>query len=244
MSDELVALEAIYPELVKRHVEDGSVLWLGVPEREHVQLQVSLGSNYPAVAPSIVDVKGGERWRPALEELLQRVWRENGGEVCLYEFMVGATDVIGEEEDVPAPPSLAQQPRQDPLESWYVSEPIYDRGSTFIGYATKTDVEQVALDRLDLLKTDSKVRRGQHVMCAWRMKRVLGSREIVFQDCDDDGETASGSRMLNLMVAMKVWNVMVVVVRWFNGTHIGPDRFRHINAAARDVMLKATADEQ
>ncbi|CDH17234.1 related to Protein IMPACT homolog [Zygosaccharomyces bailii ISA1307] len=158
--------------------------------------------------------------------------------------MVGATDVIGEEEDVPAPPILVQQPQQVPLESWYVSEPIYDRGSTFIGYATKTDVEQVALDRLDLLKTDSKVRRGQHVMCAWRMKRVLDSREIVFQDCDDDGETASGSRMLNLMVAMKVWNVMVVVVRWFNGTHIGPDRFRHINAAARDVILKATTDKQ
>lgn len=242
MSDELVALEAIYPELVKRHVEDGSVLWLGVPEREHVQVQISLGSDYPTTPPSIVDVQGGDQWRPALGDLLQRVWQESGGEVCLYQFMVEATDVVGAEEETPVREPLQEQPRRDPFESWYVSEPIYDRGSTFVGYATKTDVEEVALERLDLLKTDSKIRRGQHAMCAWRMKRVLDSREIIFQDCDDDGETAAGSRMLNLMVAMKVWNVMVVVVRWFNGTHIGPDRFRHINAAARDVMLKATSE--
>lgn len=37
---------------------------------------------------------------------------------------------------------------------------------------------------------------------------------------------------------MDVWNVMVVVSRWFGGTHIGPDRFKHINSAARDAIVK------
>lgn len=31
-------------------------------------------------------------------------------------------------------------------------------------------------------------------------------------------------------------NVMVVVSRWYGGTHLGPDRFRHINNAARQVL--------
>ena len=37
---------------------------------------------------------------------------------------------------------------------------------------------------------------------------------------------------------MDAWNVIVVVSRWFGGTHIGPDRFKHINTAARDAVLK------
>lgn len=38
---------------------------------------------------------------------------------------------------------------------------------------------------------------------------------------------------------MDVWNVIVVVSRWFGGIHIGPDRFKHINSAARDGIVKA-----
>lgn len=37
---------------------------------------------------------------------------------------------------------------------------------------------------------------------------------------------------------MDAWNVIVVVSRWFGGTHIGPDRFKHINSAAREAVLK------
>lgn len=37
---------------------------------------------------------------------------------------------------------------------------------------------------------------------------------------------------------MDVWNIMVVVCRWFGGTHIGADRFKHINSCARDAIIK------
>lgn len=37
---------------------------------------------------------------------------------------------------------------------------------------------------------------------------------------------------------MDVWNVIVVVSRWFGGTHLGPDRFKHINTAARGAVVK------
>lgn len=38
---------------------------------------------------------------------------------------------------------------------------------------------------------------------------------------------------------MDVWNTIVVVSRWFGGIHLGPDRFKHINSAARDAVIKA-----
>lgn len=37
---------------------------------------------------------------------------------------------------------------------------------------------------------------------------------------------------------MDAWNVIVVVSRWFGGTHLGPDRFKHINSTTRDAIVK------
>lgn len=37
---------------------------------------------------------------------------------------------------------------------------------------------------------------------------------------------------------MDVWNV-VVVSRWFGGTLLGSDRFKHINTAGRNAIVKA-----
>lgn len=37
---------------------------------------------------------------------------------------------------------------------------------------------------------------------------------------------------------MNVKNVMVVVSRWWGGILLGPDRFKHINNATRNVLEK------
>lgn len=34
-----------------------------------------------------------------------------------------------------------------------------------------------------------------------------------------------------------VTGVVVIVSRWFGGIHLGADRFKHINAAARDALM-------
>ena len=79
------------------------------------------------------------------------------------------------------------------------------------------------------------------------------------QDCDDDGESHAGSRMLHLLEIVAAEDALVVVsryelnstlrclprqtcfsnfknatfCRWYGGTLLGPDRFKHINNAAR-----------
>jgi len=60
---------------------------------------------------------------------------------------------------------------------------------------------------------------------------------VIVQDNDDDGETAAGSRMAHLLQLMDVWNVCVVVSRWYGGIKLGPDRFRLINTAAREALV-------
>ena len=73
-------------------------------------------------------------------------------------------------------------------------------------------------------------------------------------DNDDDGESAAGGRLAHLLqilvrvvlfdavkqysirVLKDVENVLVVVTRYFGGIHLGPDRFKHINQAARNAL--------
>lgn len=37
-------------------------------------------------------------------------------------------------------------------------------------------------------------------------------------------------------IPQEVNNVLVVVTRYFGGIHLGPDRFKHINQAARNAL--------
>ena len=85
-----------------------------------------------------------------------------------------------------------------------------------------------------MLATDKKVVKATHNITAWR---VRGENGVQYQDCDDDGETAAGGRVLHLLELMGVWDAMVVVTRWYGGVQLGPDRFRIINQTARDALV-------
>lgn len=109
---------------------------------------------------------------------------------------------------------------------------------------------------IQYLLADRKVARAAHpVIHAWRCE-VNGT---LHQDNDDDGETAAGARLAHLIQILAsilpfttiylnlsaihcvqdMQNVLVIVTRYFGGIHLGPDRFKHINAAARDAIERA-----
>ncbi|KAG6897186.1 hypothetical protein C0992_003575 [Termitomyces sp. T32_za158] len=67
-------------------------------------------------------------------------------------------------------------------------------------------------------------------------KSVFIGRPVLHQDNDDDGETAAGGRLAHLLQILEVNNVLVIVTRYFGGIHLGPDRFKHINQAARNAL--------
>ncbi|EWC47402.1 hypothetical protein DRE_00370 [Drechslerella stenobrocha 248] len=72
-----------------------------------------------------------------------------------------------------------------------------------------------------LISSDKKIARATHNIT----------------DNDDDGETAAGSRLGHLLELIDVWDVVVVVSRWYGGVKLGPDRFRIINQVAREALI-------
>lgn len=119
---------------------------------------------------------------------------------------------------------------------WILSDVFSEKKSIFIARAATVSSPAEAKSFLHhLLATDKKVAKAHHNITAWR---IQGTNDTSYQDCDDDGETAAGGRILHLMQLMDVWNVMVVVTRWYGGIQLGPDRFRIINSAARDAFVK------
>jgi putative IMPACT (imprinted ancient) family translation regulator len=123
---------------------------------------------------------------------------------------------------------------------WILSDTMTEKKSVFVGRAVPVSSREQAKAYLDyLLATDKKVASATHNISAWRIREKRdNSADMIFQDCDDDGETAAGGRLLHLMQLMDVWDVLVVVTRWYGGVLLGPDRFRIINNAGKDALLK------
>lgn len=125
--------------------------------------------------------------------------------------------------------------------AWVLSEPLTVNKSTFIARAAPVSTLPEAMDAIShLLSTNKKVAGATHNITAWRIQttNVQTGTSTTIQDSDDDGETAAGGRLLHLMQLMDVWNVIVVVTRWYGGVKLGPDRFRLINSVAREALVK------
>lgn len=123
-------------------------------------------------------------------------------------------------------------------------ESVVDRKSVFQGHCAAINrVDQVE-QFLSKLKENKKIENAFHNMWAYRVDksdpnaRIAGKSASIVQDCDDDGEQAAGGRLLTLLQILNVVNVMVVVTRWYGGIQLGPARFKHINNAARDSLVK------
>lgn len=267
LEDELSAIDAIYPNCIKRLTTE--VYEITLPSHPKLQIQIKFPANYPLEVPFIVNavsvnLSHDERYlKGVFEKTLQSVFQPDFE--CIFDFLSEVESILPEEpetteneslnndtesdenikddtiekEEGPIKHEQRMQPiiRQcDPLEGWTISDPVVDRGSTFIAFVRKVHSVDEAHSFLETLQSDRKVARSNHDMTAWRIQNANGTR---VQDCDDDGETAAGGRLLHLITIMDLWNVMVVVSRWFGGTHIGPDRFKHINSSARDAIVKA-----
>lgn len=255
---ELEAINAIYPGYVECLSDTQWVVQ--IPRHEHVRVHMSFPTGYPTeAAPQVLDVVAPEPRKQlvaALETAMERAWLHD---VCIFDFLAEASDACdAHAEDsghvnhditsdegymadgnraVSADASSGTTAHELPdlPAVWIQSDPVVDRGSTFVAFAASVSSEADACAKLDQLRADGKIARSQHVITAWR---IHGAGSVVYQDCDDDGETAAGGRVLHLLTLMDAWDVVVAVVRWFGGAHIGPDRFKHINSTAREAVLR------
>ncbi|RKP07954.1 ribosomal protein S5 domain 2-type protein, partial [Thamnocephalis sphaerospora] len=211
-SEEYLALQAIYGEDAYQRDADYDAAWLFAPPARYpscaLRLRVHIPPDYPSHAAPVSELLAEQTGISISEQ--QRIIAELSG---LY--------IEGEEV----------------LFAWaqwlvdYVED--LDRKSIFVAHLAKVHSADDAKRVLDTLLMDRKIARATHNILAYRI--VLSSGALL-QDCDDDGETAAGGRLLHLLQIVDVQNVVVVVTRWYGGILLGPDRFKHINNAARSLL--------
>ncbi|KAL5527487.1 hypothetical protein ACEPAG_6278 [Sanghuangporus baumii] len=170
------------------------------------------------------------------QELVREDERERIQEIKHGKETTGKEKEIGKNATVGSSSKAQEPPDALPVGlTLAVSEPIVDRKSVFIGRACRiTNPAQVPMV-LSHLMADRRISRAAHpIINAWRCR----TNEVLHQDNDDDGETAAGGRLAHLLQILPkdVDNVLVVVTRYFGGIHLGPDRFKHINQAARNAL--------
>ncbi|KAK8395543.1 hypothetical protein O3P69_005569 [Scylla paramamosain] len=249
-NDEIEALASIYG--TDFHTESAEHRTYSVEINEaqlSSLLQVTMPTDYPAEAPPTYSLSAP--WLKGLrrQELcghLENIYLENTGESIVYlwverirQFMVE----FGEEEEVQesqaqeviaiqdTPKELAQEMDCPEI---FSGEIISDRKSVFQPHLAAVHSQAQVGQVLKKLYENKKVANATHNMYAYRFLPD-GSTHIT-QDCEDDGEDHAGGRMLHLLQILDVSNVMVVVSRWFGGILLGPDRFKHINNATRQIL--------
>lgn len=261
MSEELVneieAINSIYGAETLQKSSDGNNIYNLSLTNNNVTLRLSFPSEYPETAPEILGTgtigdsvrKGyGKHALSTARNTLNDVYTP--GLVCIFDLMQELDVVLGEQltEDQKIPKASAEQPPGRFLAfepafeapSWKVSNSITEKKSVFLARACSvTSPDQVQSYISHLLSTDKRVAKATHNISAYRIRShsLNADTELVFQDCDDDGENAAGGRLLHLLQVMDVWGVLVVVSRWYGGVQLGPDRFRIINAVARDAVV-------
>lgn len=107
-----------------------------------------------------------------------------------------------------------------------------DKGSKFIALAFHVESEQEAKEFLVTVK--KKYYDARHHCYAYRI-----TPENEFSRSSDDGEPSgtAGKPILNQLLSFELYNVMIIVVRYFGGTKLGiSGLIKAYKAAARDVI--------
>ncbi|OQE24902.1 hypothetical protein PENFLA_c009G02422 [Penicillium flavigenum] len=244
-----------------------TVVTLQIPEQQHLSFILGFEASYPDSRPAVLGTAStaargeGKIAIDVLEDIIQRTWQ--AGAVCLFDVISEAVDVFPElsigQDDVgdssTQTPTVDASTTTEAFEAlslrdafgidappeWILSDVVSEKKSVFVGRVARVTCLAQAQAFLDhLTATDRKVAAATHNISAWRIrqKKGDGEGETVVQDYDDDGETAAGGRLLHVMQLMDVWNVVVVVTRWYGGIQLGPARFRLINDVGRDALVK------
>ncbi|KAF2462780.1 UPF0029-domain-containing protein [Lindgomyces ingoldianus] len=265
INDEITSINSIFDlDTLSSISEDASICSLRLPSLPSIVLRLKFPLDYPDTPPLILgtqtvgeDVqKGvGKQIVDIVRDVLTQVYRP--GEACIFDLLEEVRDALekaeekgtlhiqdhiggeGKETDESIPDASMRQDISSvnlgPEPPWIIAPPITEKKSIFLArVAPVYSPAQAKSYVAHLLATDKKAARATHNITAWRIR---GLNDTSYQDCDDDGETAAGGRILHLMQLMDVWDVMVIVTRWYGGVLLGPDRFRIINTTAREALV-------
>lgn len=266
IEDEIEAINSIYGESTLCRSSDDAAFdghVLTIPSRE-VALRLLIPKQYPDVCIDIIAVEGvgsmvqkgyGNHVLITARDVLERVFIP--GQVCLFDVLQELEQrltleksVQEEEPSENKEPATRLYPRVERsreadvpnevpfIPEWTLSTTVTEKKSVFLARACAIkSTAEVEAAITHLLTSDKRAGKATHNISAYRIRTVINGNEVVYQDCDDDGEDAAGGRLLKLLQMMDVWNVLLVVSRWYGGVKLGPARFGIINAVARQAII-------
>lgn len=111
---------------------------------------------------------------------------------------------------------------------------------TFVAYAA------AVRDHKDISAAYTKVRMkfayASHIVCAYRLP---GAEMHNLEDYADDGKFGAGRTILSVLKERQLKNIVVFMLRFFGGQHLGPvryDAFRKVTTSALDALHKRIAE--
>jgi hypothetical protein len=217
-----------------------------------VQLALAVPKTYPDSPPTS---KGDAE----LEEIITTTWTE--GCECLFTLLETVRELRGEtltvstvesvfsmaedSVDVESVVSEGDEDSEDELDLTIHKGPIVEvNKSKFQAYtAAVASMQQVGAFH-EAVVSSKACAKASHNMFAYRFYEGSLARH----DYSDDGETAAGGRIAEMLRTMDFVDVdrgidgvpgqglAVIVTRWFGGVHLGPSRFKIICNTARDEL--------
>ncbi|KAL7301023.1 hypothetical protein TKK_0006295 [Trichogramma kaykai] len=249
------ALSAIYGNEFK--VEDEACFRIKIfcqnSKQIYVELVGKMVESYPSDSAPRIEISAPYFRQNGVKEkllkIIQDIYEKNKGECIIYQCIeeireelysltIDNTEKVAEDNRNSSPVQNTQgsdSSSDESVEDHISHGPIItDRKSSFQGHAAVVSSVDEVKHLIDSLKTKRKIGQAKHNITAYRIFNSSTNRYI--HDCDDDGENGAGSRLLHLLEIMDVKNGFVMVSRWYGGIHLGPDRFKHINNAARQAL--------
>jgi len=251
--EEIEALSSIYEDSFILESERSFTILIKESNCE-ASLSISFPPEYPSTAPptyhkSAPFLRGQEK--QTLCNKLDNIYLDNLGESVVFLWVEEIRTYLQDYLPGSNLDNLSEQILEDKRENFKdcsLKDPrtipnittgdiIEDRKSVFQGHtATVKSIDDVK-SVLSKLYENKKIAHATHNIYAYRI--FSEEKQSWLCDCEDDGEDAAGGRLLHLLEILDAVDTMVVVSRWYGGILLGPDRFKHINNAARSVLDSA-----
>jgi Uncharacterized protein family UPF0029/RWD domain len=183
LEEELLAVQAIFPECISRdsvHPRRLTLRPLVDTASDVMSITLAMPREYPEQPPSLLSQHGIERSH--ILQILQDAWTP--GEVCLYMLVDNLRDRFDginpqdHGKSHPTSPKVDSIPDiiissdsdEDGEFEFFTSAPIVDRKSTFLGRAIKVNSRDEAKAALAWLKShNKKTAKATHNIVAWRI---------------------------------------------------------------------------
>lgn len=113
---------------------------------------------------------------------------------------------------------------------------IKDRGSVYSVSVGRVECrEDIAKFIKKIRNYNKKYQKASHHSYAARVSK----EGVVYETKSDDGETGAGNIILRILQKKKYTNTIICVTRWFGGTKLEADRFKHVQDAAIYALSQA-----